>query len=633
MCLAMQKPIIFLFLLSLMALGCSRKSLELSSPNEALRFTISVDSEKRLNYTISRNDSLVIGKSLMGFTLNNGWAAGEEVRIIGTEFSQFDAMWSPVYGEQSYYRDHYKQLVLELVDIHTDEELIVTIRAYDEGLAFRYTFPGETEKTIVRENTQFTFPSGTEFWASYRAQRQIIKLTLSEITDSCERPILAEINDCTYVAVGEAALVDFARMKFIPDPGGSHALLASLSGEVTSNSSLTSPWRYVMLADSPARLLENNFMLLNLNEPNRIKNYSWIKPGKVIRDVTLSTRGGMACVDFAASHGLQYIEYDAGWYGPQYDPGTDATSVFVDPGRSSGELDLQKVIDYGKEKGIGVILYVNQHALENQLDEILPLYKSWGVAGLKFGFVEVGSQKWTSWLHEAVRKCADFQLMVDIHDEYRPTGYSRTYPNLMTQEGIRGDEETPRNETAINTIFTRMIAGAGDQTNCYFAERVGTSMGTHASQMAKAICIYSPWLFTYWYDRPQGSPGADNGNGGSKQFIPEIPDLDFYAKLPTVWDETRVLDGYPGRNALIARRSGEDWFVGALNGPGDRQFTIELDFLKEGKSYEAEIYSHNPSLRTRTKVQISKIAVDRNSVISQNVSQENGMAVILTPIN
>ena len=226
-----------------------------------------------------------------------------------------------------------------------------------------------------------------------------------------------------------------------------------------------SPWRYVMVGNNPGEIVQNNYFMLNLNEPNQLENMNWIKPGNVIREVTLTTQGGLACVDFAAANGIKYVEYDAGWYGPENEEKSDATTVTVDPARSKGELDLHKVIDYANSKGVGIILYVNMKALKNQLDEILPLYKKWGVKGLKFGFVDVGDQYSTSWLHHAVRMAAKYELMVDIHDEYRPTGYSRTYPNLITQEGIRGDEESPSLQQTVYTFFSRMICGAGDYTN------------------------------------------------------------------------------------------------------------------------------------------------------------------------
>ncbi|MFT7162645.1 MAG: alpha-glucosidase, partial [Bacteroidia bacterium] len=358
----------------------------------------------------------------------------------------------------------------------------------------------------------------------------------------------------------------------------------------------------------------------------------WIKPGKVIREVTLTTIGGMACVDFAAKHNLQFVEFDAGWYGNEYAEASDATTITVDPKRSPGPLELKKVIDYAKGKGIGVVLYVNRRSLEKQLDEVLPMLQSWGVAGIKYGFVNVGPQEWTDWLHDAVRKAADHQLMIDTHDEYRPTGYSRTYPNFMTQEGIRGDEESATNDMVINTIFTRMIAGAGDQTNCYFAERVSEKMGSHASQMAKAICIYSPWQFVYWYDRPVGSPVKKGGAGGSVPVISEIPDLSFYDALPTVWDDTKVLDGYPGELAVIARKSGGNWFLGAITGTKEHALSVPLDFLDSGVKYKATIYSHDQSLDTYTKVKIEEIEVTNQSVLEQSILKQNGLAVRFSKI-
>jgi alpha-glucosidase len=352
----------------------------------------------------------------------------------------------------------------------------------------------------------------------------------------------------------------------------------------------------------------------------------------VIREVTLTTQGGIACVDFAEKHNMQFVEFDAGWYGNEYDDASDATTVTVDPKRSPGPLDLQKVIDYANDKGIGIILYVNRRALEKQLDEVLPLLKSWGVAGLKYGFVNVGPQKWTSWLHEAVRKAAEHELMVDVHDEYRPTGYSRTYPNLMTQEGIRGDEESTPNDGVITTIFTRMIAGAGDQTNCYFASRVTEKMGSHASQMAKVICIYSPWQFLYWYDRPQGSPSKTGGAGGAEGAIPEIDDLQFFDDVPTVWDDTKIIEGYPGKYVSIARKNGNKWYLGSIAGSEEYNLSIKLDFLDENTTYKATVFSDDISLNTRTNVRIVDMEVNSKTVFEKNILKQNGLAVIFTPV-
>ncbi|MEM8967788.1 MAG: glycoside hydrolase family 97 N-terminal domain-containing protein [Bacteroidota bacterium] len=624
-------------LLSFFLLSCStdkvEQTVQVNSPNGNYIFNLELGNENTLAYyTVSFQGKTVINSSRLGLTLENGTQIGKNPKIISQETNEVDTQWKPIYGEHSVYPNAYQETLLTLAE--SDLEYKIRIRAYNEGVAFRYELDAaEGSITILEENTEFRLDENATTWTSLRAQSEIRKISMTQLSDSAavERPFLAQLSDSLFVAIGEAALVDYARMKLrsVADQPGT--LVADLASEVTIDGMLTTPWRWVMTGNTAAAILQNNYLLLNLNEPSKIEGASWIQPGKVIREVTLTTDGGMACVDFAVKHNLQFIEFDAGWYGNEYDDASDATTVTVDPKRSDGPLELQKVIDYAKSKDIGVILYVNRRALEKQLDEVLPLLQSWGVQGVKYGFVNVGSQEWTSWLHNAVRKAADHQLMIDIHDEYRPTGYSRTYPNLMTQEGIRGDEESPTNDMVINTLFTRMIAGAGDQTNCYFAERVG-KMGSHVSQLAKAVCIYSPWQFLYWYDRPQGSPSKKGGAGSSEDFIQEVPELAFYDALPTVWDDTWVLAGYPGEYATIARKAGDDWFVGILAGTIDYQASFPLDFLDADLSYEATIYSDDPSLVTDTKVRIETMEVDRQTQFEQKVSEQSGLAMILSPV-
>ena len=363
-----------------------------------------------------------------------------------------------------------------------------------------------------------------------------------------------------------------------------------------------------MAADNAGQLLQRNYLLLNLNEPCAIADTSWIKPGKVIREVTLSTEGGKACVDFCVKHGLQFIEYDAGWYGDQNDEKSDARTV------SRPDLDLQEVIRYGKEHGIGVIVYVNRRHLERQLDELLPLYKLWGLAGIKYGFVQHGSQKWTAWMHDAIRKTAEHGLMVDVHDEYRMTGWERTYPNFMTAEGIGGDETRPPHEQALANLFNRMIAGPADHTFCYYNGYVYET-SSHASQLAKSVCFFSPWQFLFWYDRPAAAS--------------DEPELEFFKHLPTTWDEIRVLHSKIGQYAVIARRKGTDWFVGCLNAGEPRSLEVPLGFLPAGAKYDARIYRDDPQVETRTQVGIERREVDSTTTLEAALGPRGGMAIRL----
>jgi alpha-glucosidase len=252
-----------------------------------------------------------------------------------------------------------------------------------------------------------------------------------------------------------------------------------------------------------------------------------------------------------------------------------------------------------------------------QLDEILPLYEKWGIAGVKYGFVGVGTQKWTTWLLDAIRKAADHHIMVDVHDEYRPTGFMRTYPNFMTCEGVRGDEESPSNEQTLNTMFTRSVAGAADYTVCYYAPRVDEKMGSHGTQLAKAVCIYSPWQFLYWYDKPS--------------TVGDEPELEFFDHVPTVWDDKIVIEGEIGKYGTIARRSGDEWYIGSINGNGPHTVKIVFDFLDAGKNYTAFIYSDDESVKTRTKVKIEKKQVKKGSELTFDIKPDNGLALRIVP--
>jgi len=585
-----------------------------------------------LAYSVSFKGRPIVVRSGLGLEFaDSPWTTGLE--IVEEAASERDETWRPVYGERSGVRDHYRQLAL-LFRQRTPprRSLRVTFRAYNEGVAFSYGLPqqGSLESVqILRERSEFRFAKDHPAWVAYRAQAKYEKLPLSSIKPGCERPLVIQVDDDLYAALAEARLVDYARMKLAPLESHSPALVSHLEGPVSARLPMTTPWRVVMVAESPGRLLENNDLILNLNDPSAIDDTSWIKPGKVIREVTLTTAGGKACVEFAARRNLQYVEFDAGWYGHEYSDDSDATTVTVDPKRSPGPLDLEELIRHAQSRGIGVILYVNRRALERQLDEILPLYQKWGVAGVKYGFVQVGSQEATTWLHEAVRKAAGHRLMVDVHDEYRPTGYSRTYPNLMTQEGIAGDETRPANDLTLTILFTRMLSGAADNTICYYDSRVDEN-ASHAYQLAKAVCFYSPWQFLYWYDRPAVSP-AVGGAGGEQRLIGEEPELEFFDHVPTVWDDIRVIHGRIGQYAVIARRSGAEWYVGCMNDATPRTLAVPLDFLTPGRPYTAHVYYDDPAAPTRTHVAINRTPVDSRTVLSVDLPARGGQAIRIVP--
>ena len=572
------------------------QTISVTSPDTCLNLTFCVDStsDERgcLFYALSYKNKTVVRKSRLGLVTVDlpYWTDG--FSVAGHTRDSADETWKPVYGERRTVRNRYNECTIDLQrDNDKSPTFQLIVRVYNEGAAFCYRFPEDLSTSVIHiqdEKTEFVFDEGAIAYVTPFAQELYHAQPLHDWSYGStlplpfwaaptpqyesERPLTMLLPNGLYAALGEARLVDYARMKFVLSKEKTNTVAAKLFGPVTESSPFETPWRVIMVAEKPGDLLEHNDIFLNLNPPCAIGNTDWIKPGKVMREVTLSTAGARECIDFCARHNIQYIEFDAGWYGYEYSKASDASRVDVDPRRNpKKDLDLQNVIAYARKKNVGVFLYVNHRALEKQIDDILPIYQQWGVAGLKFGFVHVGSHRWTSWVHEAVRKAARYNLMVDIHDEYRPTGFSRTYPNLLTQEGVYGNECMP--DANHNTIlpFTRFLAGAADYTICYYHQagikNVKGIKTTSAHQMALSVLYYSPLQFVFWYDKPSDYQGE--------------PEMEFFENLPTVWDTTKVILGDIGKYAAIARKSNDRWFLGCITNNEGRTLDIPLDFPRQ----------------------------------------------------
>jgi alpha-glucosidase len=620
--------LVILFL-SLLVTGqlIAQTPVVLKSPDGNIRFRLTVTGSGAINYEVAYQQKEIIKSSALGI---ENWQDGLVLKTVRTVSE--DAYWKPVYGERNRIRDHYQGLFFTFVrTAKPGETMQIEVRAYNEGVAFRYIFPGAAGMTISKDLTEFTLPDDTKAWFTDHAQGGYRLLSLDKWPGQAERPLTLQLQNGVYAALAEAEVVDYCRTKFVLDPARPNTIACAMFDKVPLTAPFNTPWRVIMLATTPISLLQHNELLLTLNPPCAIKNTSWIKPGKVIREMSLSTKGAKNVVDFAEKRHLRYVHFDAGWYGAEEDTASDATRVNVDPLRNPvNDLDLQEVVRYARQKNIGVWLYVNKKALERQLDVLLPLYEKWGIAGIKFGFVNVGSFRWTKWLHDAVKKCARHHLMVDIHDEYRPTGFSRTYPNLLTQEGIKGNEEMP--DATHNTIlpFTRYLCGAADYTICYYhrpelkkrlveTQNKNILKTTSMHQMALSVIYYSPLQFMYWYDKPEDAQ--------------DEPELEFFDRVPTVWDDTKVLDGGIGQYITIARKSNNEWFVGSITNNDGRDIKINCSFLTPGKKYEAAIYYDDPASLVRTKVSIKRVVVDASTVLDAHLLPSGGQAIWLKPVN
>ncbi len=606
----------------------AQDSLRLTSPNGKIRFHLSA-SNNEISYAVLFQQKEVIQRSAMGI---EGW---NNLILHSVASSQQDTIWKPVYGERNVIRDHYNAKVFSFRKNNNERQVIqVEVRAYDEGIAFRYRFPenatGGADIVISKDLTEYTLPENTHAWFTDHAQGEYKLLSLKDWHTEAERPLTLQLNNGLFVSLAEAKVVDYCRTKFALHATKPNTITCSMFDKVDLTTPFETPWHVAMIAEKATELLQNNDLILNLNDPCAIENTGWIKPGKIIRETSLSTKGAIEVVDFAAKRHLQYIHFDAGWYGYEYVTASDATAVNVDPRRNpKNDLNLPAVIHYAKQKGIGVFLYVNQRALARQLDTLLPLYEKWGVAGIKFGFVHVGSHRWTQWLHEAVRKCAAHHLMVDIHDEYRPTGYSRTYPNLLTQEGVKGNEEMPEANNNAVLPFTRFLCGPADYTICYYHRpelkpKLAQTMNarvlktTSMHQMALSVVYYSPLQFMYWYDKPEDSK--------------DEPELEFFDHVPTVWDDTKVLDGEIGKYITIARKNDNEWFVGSITNNDARDIKINCSFLPAGKKFEATVYYDDPASLIRTKVSMKQITVDASTILDAHLLASGGQAIWIRPM-
>jgi len=525
-----------------------------------------------------------------------------------------DSIWHPLYGERSTVRDRYNAATMHLSRHDKSKyRLDVEVRAYDEGVAFRYFFPEHPDAIfhkVVDDLTSYNFPEGTKAWSEKWAQATFDVTPVDSITRPVERALTLELPDQKgWVALLDADVDDWCLTKYVADPKVPGTLRSVMYSPVDIVTYYATPWKIVMTADTPGRLIENNDIVLNLNPSCEIEDTAWIKPGKIMRCTKLTTDAAKEVIDFCAAHGMQYMLYDWKWYEPCTSHDGDATKVI-------DAIDMAEVVRYGKEKGVGIWLYVNQHALQKQMDELFPLLHEWGIAGVKSGFVQYASHRWATWLHDMVRLAAENKLLMNIHDEYRPSGFSRTYPNLLTQEGICGNEEWPDATHNVTLPFTRMINGAADYTICYYDKRLKNT--THAHQLAASLVYYSPLLTLFWYDTPALY-------GGEKE-------ISWFEQLQSVWDDSKVLSGYPGESIVMARRSGDVWYAAAMTNNDASTQRIDCGFLTPGKKYMATIYADDPKVDSKTHVRVSEKKVTSKDILKFDLQPQGGVAVRFNPI-
>ncbi len=582
-----------------------------------------------LRWSAKRNGRTVIDSSALGLRLSDGTVLGSDVTVTGNRYRTVHDTWSPVYGRNATVTDLYQEQRWHLRDTASGIRFGVQVRAYRTGVALRHLLLDEGTATIADELTTFAFPAGTTVYSARDEDAYLpvapgsIPVTGTPSTDQgplTDLPLTASLANGFLACVCESSRVDFPRLMLGSVDGQPDTLSAFLmehtargTGPVETTSTVgtpfATPWRAVVIGATHAELVDNAELVLNLAPPTALTDTSWIKPGKVFR-CELSTAAGLAGVDFAVARGIDYIEYDAGWYGPEFTT-TDATTPIA-------AIDMPSVISYATGKGIGVFLYVNRIALSDA-DALFGLYKSWGVAGIKLGFINEGTQAMTNQITGWAETAAKYRLLIDMHDDVRPFGYERTYPNYISLEGVRGNEQFPTATHNVTLPFARNIGGPIDYTICYGQSRNKT---TNAHQMAMAAVYYQPLNFLFWYDKP------------SKYANPAgWPGLPWFNSVPTTWDESRTLAGSIGEYVAVARRNGSTWYLGAMTDETARTLSLPLSFLDEG-TYTATVYADGTpgTAPYRTPVVVRTETVTSATTLDVVMAAAGGQAVLLRPL-
>jgi len=580
-----------------------------------------------LTWSAQRDGTTVIDTSALGLELSDGTALGTGGTVV-TEFQHWhvEDTWAPVYGRNAIVSDAYQEMRWNLQDTSTLINFSVTIRAYATGVALCYDLLDKGTATIAGELTTFVFPDNTLVYSARDEDPYdvvapgSIPSTGTSTTDTgplTDLPLTAALSSGLIACVCESSRLDYPRLMLSSVSGQANTLAAYLmqhtargSGTVQTTSTVTTPfatpWRAVVIGSTHAELVDNAELVLNLAPAVALSDTSWIKPGKAFR-CALTTAAGLAGVDFAVARGLQYIEYDAGWYGPE-----GSTLEATEP---IAAIDLPSVISYATANGVGVFLYANQLALTDP-NSLFSLYNSWGVTGVKLGFVDDGTQAMTNTITGWAQTAAEYKLLLDMHDDLRPFGYERTYPNWITMEGVRGNEHFPTATHNVTLPFARNIGGPMDYTICYAQSRDQT---TNAHQMAMAAIYYQPLNFVYWYDVP--SKYADTA---------DWPGLPWFNAVPTTWDQSTTLAGSIGEYVAVARRSGTTWFLAAMTNETARTLPIPLSFLGTG-AYTATIYADGTPGASpyQTPVVVGTQAVTSSTTLDMAMAGAGGQAVVL----
>ncbi len=636
-----------------------------SSPDARIEAVLALTAG-RPTYSISYDSQPVIQPSTLGFRFKDDPPLTGGFTIDGVERSAVDEIWNPVWGSASEVRNHCNELAVRLKEEGGAERVMtVVFRVFDDGVGFRYLLPeqpGLGAFDIVSEETTFRLAGDHTVWWNrndYDSYEHLFRETPLSAVEGANTPVTFATSGGLYLSIHEANLTDYAGMTLVPEEGVPNSLAAELVPwpdgvtRVMGGTPLVTPWRTIQIGERPGDLVESH-LIQNLNEPCVIEDTSWIRPMKYVgiwwslhigkelwhEGAThgATTENARRYIDFAADHGLDAILIE-GWNTGWDRWGARGAFDYVTP---YDDFDLEEVVRYGREKGVAIIGHHETGGdatdYETRVDEAFDLYSRVGIAAVKTGYAggiyPRGQHHHGQWMvfhyRKILEKAADARIMLDVHEPIKPTGISRTYPNMMTREGVRGmeynawSEGNPPEHTTI-LPFTRMLAGPLDYTPGIFDltfneykpdNRVHTTM---AKQLALYVVLLSPLQMA------PDLPGNYEGH----------PAFEFIERVPCTWDETRVLDAAIGDHVVIARRRGRDWFVGAITDERARTLQVPLDFLEAGSKYSARVFRDAAGAHWETNptaIDVVTFGVSAGEPMVLDLAAGGGQAMWLSPV-
>ncbi|MFC4222051.1 glycoside hydrolase family 97 protein [Flagellimonas marina] len=605
----------------------------LTSPDENHRITM-IKTENGISFDYTFRGRVVLHVDSLGLVTNS--MLTNDVSLKSVDKSSFEETWYPVIGKNTEVLNQYNEYTFHLQDSETGTgSYDIIFRCYNDGFAYRYVLHdgGENEIQILCERTKLRFSDDFTFWAYNRENANLGPLHSNDTSlTEVKIPMVVKTKHDLYLGIHEAAILRYAPAT-LKSEGKNLSFNVS---ETTDHGPITTSWRTFIVGDQPGDLVNSN-LLQNLNEPCKIEDTSWIKPGKSMWDwrvwgykaadgyeYLLDTKTHKRFIDFAADNNIQYLLIDADWYGPEFSADSDPTAA------SRRGFDIEECMAYAKDHDVGIILYLNDvGAKKFGLDRVLKQFVDWGAVGVKYGFMKGTWEEKVRHTTEVIEICAKYKLMVDFHDNpVPPSGDERTYPNLVTREFCHAQADAKRSyfpETAVSSAFINMIAGPLDYTNGWFdlnhahsRERVFEEIpGTVTAEVAKLIVANTGWMVLP--DAPE-------------EYLKKDDLFDCIRKMPSQFDSFKVLQGGIDSYITVTRRAGEDWFVGSLTNREGRNLKINLDFLPEGKTYKATIYSDGMDahfLNNKESYKIEEMEVEPKDILDVRLAPGGGNAIYL----